>query len=249
MRGGQQCCMFGAAIARVNLATSPTPSLGNMLAAILFDLDGTLVDTDPAHFQAWQTLLREDYDLEIDIDYYHRHFNGRTNAEIIGDILPRLSPAERLHLADTKEARFRAAAGDLQALAGFNELFDRLRAAGLKAATVTNAPRANAEFLLAALGLSTAFDTVVLAEEASAGKPDPAPYKLALERLGLESKVAIAFEDSPSGVKAAVAAGLATIGITTTRSPADLLAAGACSTRDDYSDPQLWAWLQTLIAG
>lgn len=218
-----------------------------MLAAILFDLDGTLVDTDPAHFQAWQKLLREDYDLEIDIDYYHRHFNGRTNAEIIGDILPRLSPAERLHLADTKEARFRSASGKLQPLAGFGALLAQLRAAGLQAATVTNAPRANAEFLLAALGLETAFDTIVLAEEATAGKPDPAPYKLALERLELGPDVAIAFEDSPSGVQSAVAAGLITIGITTTRSPADLIAAGAYATRDDYSDPALWPWLQSLI--
>lgn len=227
--------------------SKPIPNASTMLAAILFDLDGTLVDTDPAHFQAWQKLLREDYDLEIDLEYYHRHFNGRTNAEIIGDILPHLSPDERLYLADTKEARFRSAAGDLKPLAGFNELFAQLRKAGLMSATVTNAPRANAEFLLEALGLSTAFDTVVLAEEATAGKPDPAPYKLALERLGLGPEVAIAFEDSPSGVQAAVAAGLITIGISTTRTLADLSAAGAHSARDDYSDPQLWSWLQTLV--
>ena len=218
-----------------------------MLAAILFDLDGTLVDTDPAHFCTWQTLLREDYDLDIDIDYYHRHFNGRTNAEIIGDILPHLSAAERQYLADTKEARFRAAADRLRPLAGLQALLSQLREAGLRAATVTNAPRANAEFLLGALQLTAAFETVVLAEEAAAGKPDPAPYQLALQRLGLPPTAAIAFEDSPSGVRAAVAAGLVTIGIATTRTPADLEAAGARATRNDFSDPRLLDWLQTLV--
>ncbi len=219
-----------------------------MLAAILFDLDGTLVDTDPAHFRTWQTLLSQDYGLSIDLDYYHRHFNGRTNAEIIGDLLPQLSPSARQHLADTKEARFRETASVLQPLPGLRDLLARLQAQGLKTATVTNAPRANAEFLLAALELSAAFDTVVLAEEAAAGKPDPAPYQLALERLGLSPTAAVAFEDSPSGVRAAVAAGIVTIGITTTRTPADLQAAGARATRADFGEPELLAWLQKLVA-
>lgn len=220
-----------------------------MLAAILFDLDGTLVDTDPAHFCTWQTLLREDCAFDIDLDYYHRYFNGRTNAEIIGDILPHLAAAERQQLADKKEARFRAAADRLQPVAGLLTFLNGIRAAGLKVATVTNAPRANAEFLLAALQLTSAFDTVVLAEEAAAGKPDPAPYQLALSRLGLSPETAIAFEDSPSGVRAAVAAGIITIGITTTRSPADLQAAGARATRDDFSEPGLLNWLQATVAG
>lgn len=82
---------------------------------------------------------------------------------------------------------------------------------------VTNAPHENARHVTQTLGLS--FDVVVLAEELAAGKPDPLPYRVALERLDLEAQEALAFEDSPAGVKAAVGAGIPTIGLTPHSAP------------------------------
>ena len=91
-----------------------------------------------------------------------------------------------------------------------------------------------------------------MAEDAPPGKPNPAPYLLALSRLGVESQAAIAFEDSPSGIRAAVNAGIFTIGVTSTHSAESLIAAGAtmaisakprrCAIAD-FSAPHLWQFL------
>ena len=72
-----------------------------MLEAILFDLDGTLVNTDPIHYKAWQEILRN-YGLEIDETFYKTRISGRLNPVIIQDILPQLSIAEGEQLAEDK---------------------------------------------------------------------------------------------------------------------------------------------------
>lgn len=217
-----------------------------MLSAILFDLDGTLVNTDLIHFQIWQEILK-DYGLEIDTAFYNQRISGRTNQEIIKDILPQLTSEQGQQLAEFKEARFRNSGEKLLPLAGLPEILDWVKTAGLKPAVVTNAPRKNAEFMLAALGLNTTFPIVVLAEEAIAGKPDPAPYQLALERLGISADAAIVFEDSPSGIQSAVGAGIYTIGVASTHAPQHLLDAGASRLIWDFTDVGLWSWLQTVV--
>ena len=83
---------------------------------------------------------------------------------------------------------------------------------GLKRAVVTNAPRANAEKVLAALGIDGRLPIVVIGGELARSKPDPLPYLTALERTGARAEHSVAFEDSLSGVRAAVAAGLAVVG-------------------------------------
>ncbi|NJO21090.1 MAG: HAD family phosphatase, partial [Spirulinaceae cyanobacterium RM2_2_10] len=154
----------------------------DMLTAILFDLDGTLVNTDPLHFRAWQATLAS-FGRDLDQAGYDRYISGRQNVEILQDLLPQLSVAEAEEVARQKEAHFRQLAADLQPLAGVDRILDWVAARQLKKAVVSNAPRANAEFMLAALKLAPLFPLVVLGEDAVRGKPDPAPYCLALERL------------------------------------------------------------------
>lgn len=215
-----------------------------MLAAILFDLDGTLVNTDPLHYKAWQEMLRE-YGLEIDEAFYTRRISGRLNPAIIQDILPRLSLEEGEQFAEQKEARFRELASELKPLAGLSDVLDWTEECGLKRAVVTNAPRKNAHFMLRALGLTNAFTTVILAEEAGAGKPDPAPYHLALRNLDITPESAIAFEDSPSGIRSSVGAGICTIGIASTHNPEDLCDSGAEMVVTDFTAKPLWSWLHS----
>ena len=95
---------------------------------------------------------------------------------------------------------------------------------GLPCAVVTNAPRANAEKALAALGLAELLPLLVIGGELARSKPDPLPYLTALELIGASAETSVAFEDSLSGVQAAVAAGLAVVGITTGLSAERLLA-------------------------
>ncbi|NJL84307.1 MAG: HAD-IA family hydrolase [Chloroflexaceae bacterium] len=218
-----------------------------MLAAILFDLDGTLVNSDPVHYEIWRDILTE-FGITIDPDFYKARISGGQNAAIIADILPQLSQPESLELAERKEALYRERGHQLQALAGLERILEWTEAAGLQKAIVTNAPRANAHFMIEALQLTETFPWVILGEEAAQGKPDPAPYQLALNRLQITSEQAIAFEDSPSGIRSAVGAGIYTVGITSTHESKHLQSLGARWTINDFTDPKLWDWLPGLIA-
>jgi beta-phosphoglucomutase len=217
-----------------------------MLTAVLFDLDGTLVNTDPLHFQTWQEMLR-DYGIEIDREFYKARISGRLNPLIIKDLLPQLSLEAGQKLADVKEARFRENALSLTPLAGLLELLAWIDSRGLKKAVVTNAPRENVSFMLEVLKLADIFDVVVLAEETTAGKPDPAIYQLVMNRLGIAATEAIAFEDSPSGIHSAVGAGIYTIGVASTHDPKNLLEAGATMVIPDFTAQQLWRSLDSFM--
>ncbi len=210
------------------------------LAALLFDLDGTLAHTDPLHFLAWQEALA-DHGVEVDEAGYARRVSGRHNPSIIADLLPHLTSEEGRAFAEAKEARFRAAASRLEPLPGVHEVLRAARGAGLATGLVTNAPRANTMFMLRALRLDDAFDEVGLGEEAAAPKPDPAPYREMLSRLGVPAERALAFEDSPSGVTSARGAGLPVVGLATTQRPGTLTDLGASLVVDDFLDARLWS--------
>jgi HAD superfamily hydrolase (TIGR01509 family) len=210
-----------------------------MLAGILFDLDGTLANTDPIHFAVWQDILTY-YKIEIDRTFYQQRISGKTNAEIIKDILPHLSLEAAWQLATEKEERYRQLSRTLQPMPGLLKIIELTETAPLKRAVVTNAPRDNAVHMLDVLRLTYVFPTVILAEDAPPGKPDPAPYLLALERLGIDRDRAIAFEDSTTGIQSAVGAGIYTIGITSTHRSEHLLAAGANMAIEDFNSERLW---------
>ena len=213
------------------------------MAAILYDLDGTIADTDPVHFIAWQDCLR-DFGIQIDEAIYQQRMSGKTNLPIVAEFLPQLTAAEGEALGKRKEAHFRELAKHLQPTAGLLELVDWAKQRALKQAVVTNAPRENAQFILNSLKLDRAFDLVVVANDLGIWKPDPAPYTYALKELDLESNQAIAFEDSPSGVRSAVAAGIPTIGITSGQTPEALYDLGVKLAIEDFTRPELWTLLK-----
>ncbi|MDZ7802035.1 MAG: HAD-IA family hydrolase [Trueperaceae bacterium] len=222
---------------------------GVPVRALLFDLDGTLVHTDPVHFHAWREMLAA-HGVPIDEAGYARRVSGRHNPEIIADLLPHLGTEDALAFADAKEARFRALATGLTPLPGTRALLRAARAAGLRTAVVTNAPRVNAVFMLEALGLAEAFDAVGAAEDASAAKPDAAPYREMLARLEVAPDAAWAFEDSPSGVRSARGAGVRVVGLATTQSADELTRHGAALVVNDFTDTGLWEGpLRFLAAG
>ena len=214
-----------------------------MLSAILFDLDGTLANTDPLHFSIWQEMLAE-LGLQIDRAFYQKNISGRVNEEILQDILPQLSIQQGLQFAEKKERRYRESVPTLSPTPGLDKLLQWIQQHKLQQAVVTNAPRNNAVHTLEVLELTSTFPTVILAEDAPPGKPDSAPYQLALSRLGVDSNKAIAFEDSTIGIHSAVAAGIYTIGITSTHNSPVLLEAGASMTIDNFNSEQLWSLIE-----
>lgn len=211
-----------------------------MLTALLFDLDGTLTDTDKLHLLAIQQLLWEEDGrafTEADFDVLCA---GRANAEMCALLFPDRSVEAHRDFADRKEARFRELSTSLEPIAGLNDLLAYATTHSIGRVVVTNAPRANATHMLAALGLEGAFASVVVAEELARSKPDPLPYLTGLDRLGAAADSAMAFEDSIPGLTAAKAAGLFTVGLATSQSAATLLAAGADLVIDDFTDARLW---------
>ena len=205
-----------------------------MYRALLFDLDGTLAETDSLHLPTWVDVLGP-YGIEVDERFYKDSLSGRSNSKIVQDLLPCLSAEEGRKLADAKEASFRERAHELEPLPGLLDFMKEGKSRGFSLALVTNAPEENVEAILLALELKEFFDEVVLSDEVGPVKPDPAPYKAALDKLGVSPEKALAFEDSTSGISSSVAAGIPTVGIASTQEPETLEEAGAFMAAKDFT--------------
>ena len=212
-------------------------------AALLFDIDGTLADTDRLHLVAFQQAFAP-FGVKLDKQRYTDDVQGFANAEISRRIIPQVPLAEADQVLVAKEAHFRRlAAADIEPITGLMTLIGRVKAAGIPMAAVTNAPRANAMLILEALGLVSTFDAIVIGGELAHGKPHPLPYLEGLRRINGDATMSIAFEDSRTGVQSATAAGIATIGIMTSLAASDLTAAGAVAGVPDYADDTVSEWM------
>jgi HAD superfamily hydrolase (TIGR01509 family) len=210
--------------------------------ALLFDLDGTISETDSLHLPTWVDALQP-FGVEVDEEFYRHRISGRNTAEIVRELLPDLTDEQGRSIGDAKEASFRERASELEPLPGLVDFVERGKERGMWIALVTNAPEENVETILPALKLRDLFDVVVLADDVEAVKPDPAPYRAALKKTRVPAESALAFEDSVSGIASSVAAGIPTVGITSSQDPEKLIGAGAFMTAEDFTDQQL----RTLI--
>ncbi|WP_110972263.1 HAD family hydrolase [Pseudomonas huaxiensis] len=217
-----------------------------MLDALLFDLDGTLADTDKLHLLAMQQLLSEEGRTLTEEDF-DAHVSGRANADLCRYLFPDRPLSEHLAFADRKEARFRSLSPTLQPTPGLLALLAHAQKNAIGMAVVTNAPRANAEHMLNALGLAGRFEHVLVAEELARAKPDPLPYLTGLHRLDARATHSLAFEDSLPGVKAASGAGIFTVGLSTSQRPEALVEAGAQLVVADFEDPRLWEVIARML--
>ena len=214
-----------------------------MYQALLFDLDGTLAETDSLHLPTWVDVLRP-HGIEVDEAFYKENISGRSTGEIVRELLPDLPKDEGREIGDAKEANFRERAGELEPLPGLLDFLRKATERALKTALVTNAPEENVEAILLALELGEYFDELVLSDEVGRVKPDPEPYRVTLDRLGVSPEEAVAFEDSTSGISSAVGAGVPTVGIASTQDPETLRRAGVFMVVEDFTDPELHEFLE-----
>jgi HAD superfamily hydrolase (TIGR01509 family) len=185
------------------------------LQALLFDLDGTLIDSMPLHHAAWAAWHAR-HGVPFDDAGFFAATAGRTNDEILRELLPHLSEAELEVLAEEKELLYRAAAANsLQMIEGFEPLRAQARALGLKLAICTASPLGNMAVAFERFGLDRLVDTVVSPADGVRGKPHPDIFELAAKRLGVPAAACLVFEDAPLGIEAARRAGMRAVALTT----------------------------------
>lgn len=185
-----------------------------MSRAVLWDLDGTLVDSEEYHWQSWRDTLAPE-GLSITHDQFLASF-GKKNDPIMREWLGAgYTPERAVRLADAKEADYRrlVSVHGLTALPGAREWLTALHAAGWKQAIVTSAPKANADVMLRALDMTPLFEAVVTAEDVSHGKPDPEVFLTGASRVGVPPSRCIVVEDAAAGIEGARRAGMKSIGV------------------------------------
>jgi beta-phosphoglucomutase len=189
--------------------------------AVLFDLDGVIVDSRQHHLSAWHQLARE-AGLSHAPDYFTRTF-GLRNEPIIHGLAPELAAPRLRELAERKEQLFRAGArGCLELLPGVRDLLAFLDEQHVPKTVVTSAPRANLDMIVESLGIGVRFQALIAEEDAAKGKPDPEGFLVAASRITVEPGRCVVIEDAPAGLQAAKSGGMRAVGVTTTHPAADL---------------------------
>jgi HAD superfamily hydrolase (TIGR01509 family) len=182
--------------------------------AVLWDMDGTLVDSEEYHWRSWKdTLGREG--IALTYEAFLASF-GQRNDAILSKWLGTNARKEDIErIGDAKEVRYRELVGleGLAPLPGAAEWVERLHGEGWRQAVASSAPRLNVETVLEALGLGRWFHATVSAEDVQAGKPDPQVFLVAASRLGASPEASIVVEDAAAGVEAARRAGMRSIGV------------------------------------
>jgi beta-phosphoglucomutase len=185
--------------------------------AIIFDMDGVLVDTYHAHYQSWLAMA-EPEGFRFTEEEFAVTF-GRTSREIIAHFWGEgcLSDAQIAVLDEKKEAAFREIiSADFPAMPGVHQLLKDLHDGGFAMAVGSSGPPENVELVLDRLGARRLFDSIVTGMDVTRGKPDPQVFLIAAERLGMPAGRCAVIEDAPAGIAAANAAGMASVGLTST---------------------------------
>ena len=191
-----------------------------MIDAVLFEFDGVLADTTSARGEALRSTLRED-GITLSADEYREHCAGRSFAEAVRAALElrgvRLDETGIDLLVLRTDRAYGAAVGKGVTLAdGVPQVVERL-AASVRLGIVTRASRRDVEFVLGLAGLDHAFTCLVTGEDFTTGKPSPAPYRVALERLSklraTQPSACVALEDTLAGIRSARAAGVRAVAV------------------------------------
>ena len=196
--------------------------------AILFDMDGVIVDSEPLHVAAFQAALKR-YGHSLTDEQYKQHFAGRTDEAGFKQYFDFIGEKVDLPvIMDEKASAYLELAADqLVPYPGVIEFIRDLASRNILLALVTGSLRAEAEIVLKAFGISEFFSVVVAAEDITHSKPNPEGYLKAANALNTNPTDCVVIEDAPSGVKAANAAGIRCLAVTTTHASEELKDAAA----------------------
>ncbi len=213
---------------------------------MLWDVDGTMIDSSEFHWLSWQeTLAAENFPLTR--ERFAASF-GQRNDEILRDYFGEtFSTGDITRVGNAKESLYRelVRTRGIELLPGVERWLHALHARGWRQAMASSAPRLNLEAMLAALGLEDFFEAIVSAEDVTRGKPDPQVFLIAAQKLQVAPARSVVVEDAPAGVEAARRAGMRSIGVLTSHSHlrADLIVRTLNELPDDAFDRLLKGFL------
>lgn len=217
--------------------------------ALIFDMDGTMVDSMPWHAKAWIEFARR-RGLALDVPDLMRRTTGRNAFECACELMEReVSVAESDAITHEKESIYRELFGAVFAeVAGFNAFASEAAARGLKIAVGTAGDRHNVAFVMERLRMDPLPLAIVGGDEGFTGKPTPAIFLEAARRIGVAPAHCIVFEDAPFGIEAARRAGMRAVAVCTTHSAAELAGPHVIAAVRDYEELALSNFLETLDA-
>ena len=211
----------------------------------LLDIDGTLAVTDHLYLLAFQDLMASHGVSDVvDAAWFKAHVAGKVDDAVFADVLPGTPSADELRAASAKkDALFceHVAKTGATIVEGLDGFLGRCRAEGLTCVAVSNAQRGGCEAVLGQIKREfpengAAISDLVVGAECARAKPFPDPYLEAMARLGVEPATCVVFEDSGTGIKAGVAAGVAVVGLTTSMTAEAMRSAGATATVADWTE-------------
>ncbi|MBI5276577.1 MAG: HAD family phosphatase [Burkholderiales bacterium] len=219
------------------------------VAGLLFDMDGTMVDSMPFHARSWGEFTRR-HGIAMPIDEVLRRTTGRNGVECIRELFGAGTPEARcLELIAEKEGVYRELfAPVFTEVAGFRAFASRARQRGLKIAVGTAGDRHNIAFVLQHLKLPLPPDTIVGGDEGLPGKPDPALFLEAARRLALAPAQCVVFEDAPFGIEAARRAGMRAVAVCTSHGADELAGPHVIAQVRDFHELMDSNFLETIDA-
>jgi len=208
------------------------------LLGVIFDMDGVLVDSGPAHLRAWQQLGTE-IGTPFSKELFGRTF-GQRNASIIPQWLGQVPPQRLAELDGRKESLYRqfVRQGSVRVFSRIPELLIELRELEVRLAVASSGPRENVALLIDVIGAGNLIDASVASEDVRAGKPDPEAFLTAAQRVGVAPAHCAVVEDSVHGIEAAKRAEMLAVAVLTSTARDQLTAAGADLVVNEVGDLQ-----------
>ncbi|MGI4778290.1 MAG: HAD family hydrolase [Janthinobacterium lividum] len=219
------------------------------IEALIFDMDGTMVDSMPWHAKAWIEYARR-RGMALDVPDFMRRTTGRNACECACELMGReVTEAESAEITHEKETIYRELfSANFAEVAGFRAFAAQAAARRLKIAVGTAGDRHNVEFVMSRLEMDPPPLTIVGGDEGLPGKPQPAIFLEAARRIGVAPERCIVFEDAPFGIEAARRGGMRAVALCTTHSAAELSGAHVLAAVRDYEELARSHFLETLDA-
>jgi beta-phosphoglucomutase family hydrolase len=190
--------------------------------AVIFDVDGTMVDNARFHQNAWIELGRR-HNLGIDIKFYREKIHSKSNDKNVRLLFKNADDDLVSRISHEKETIYRNSYRPyICEIAGLRQLLDDIKANNVPCAAASNSPAGNVDMVLDELDIRQYFDAIVSRDQVNTGKPNPELFLTAAEKMGITPNKCVVLEDSVSGFKAANNAGMSLIAITCGSDPDDL---------------------------